>query len=222
MNSRHWLLLTTLGAAILSAGCFSGAYALATANDSKSNEITTRELPWASDTLVLHMAANVHYTQAPGPGKVVARGPHRSVSTLAVDGGQVRDELLHSGGPIDLTITAPDVKSFRLGNRSRLVVENYDQPTLHLAGEGGAQIEASGRATQVTVDMQGRTTANLARLATEDLAGDVGGFTTLVAAPTNASRVHVRGQGSLVLVTRPAMLDRITSDAGRIVDAASR
>lgn len=123
---------------------------------------------------------------------------------------------------LELTITAPDVTSFRLGNRSKLVIEQYDQPTLYLAGEGGAQIEASGHAQRVTVELQGRTTANLARLDTAELAGEVGGFTTLVAAPTSASRVHVRSQGSLVLVTRPPIIEERTSDAGRIVDASLR
>ena len=78
MNSKTRLILAALGSALVSAGCFSGAYALATSNDSGSSEIVSREIPWDDSTsLNLEVRSVVRYVQAPGAGKVVARGPHR-------------------------------------------------------------------------------------------------------------------------------------------------
>jgi hypothetical protein len=50
MKSNTRLMLVAIAAALVSAGCFSGAHALATANDSGNHEIVTREIPWDDST----------------------------------------------------------------------------------------------------------------------------------------------------------------------------
>jgi len=110
MNSTTQLLFVAIGSALVSAGCFSGAHALATSNDSGSSEIVSREIPWDDSTsLTLGVRSVVRYVQAPGAGKVVARGPHRSVSTLTVGGGDISDQLLHTGSTLEIVVTAPAI-----------------------------------------------------------------------------------------------------------------
>ena len=220
MNSKTRLILAALGSALVSAGCFSGAYALATSNDSGSSEIVSREIPWDNSTsLTLGVRSVVRYVQAPGPGKVVARGPHRSVSTLVVDNGDIHDELLHSGTTLEIVVTAPAISHFHLNGGSRLSIESYDQQSLFVSTEGKAHVDAAGRVDSVTVNMKGSGTVNLAKLAIGNAAVDIGGMSTLVLAPMKGANLKVRNYASAVLLSKPIELTSSLEDSGRVVDA---
>jgi hypothetical protein len=220
MNSKTRLILVALGSALVSAGCFSGAYALATSNDSGSSEIVSREIPWDNSTsLTLGVRSVVRYVQAPGPGKVVARGPHRSVSTLVVGNGDIHDELLHSGTTLEIVVTAPAISHFHLNGASRLSIEGYDQQSLFVSTEGKAHVDAAGRVESVTVNMKGSGTVNLAKLAIGNASVDIGGMSTLVLAPTKGANLKVRNYASAVLLSKPIELTSALEDSGRVVDA---
>ncbi len=221
MKLARLLLFTALGSALLSAGCLGGAYTLASVNDSGSTELITRELAWdGSDTLVPTLPSVTRYIQAPGPGKIIARGPHRSVSTLAVTNGRIHDRLLHTGAPIELTVTAPNVTTFAVNGRSTLSIEHFDQDTLTLSAQGIAQITVSGVTREVAVSMQGDGVVNLARLAAETLTGEVGGFGAVIGAPSRKADLQIDGSGSAVLLTRPPELNANITENGRLIDAS--
>jgi hypothetical protein len=216
------LVVVALAAAAISAGCFSGSYALATANDSGSTEIISRELPWDDSTsLSLGVRSVVRYVQQSGPGKVVARGPHRSVSTLQVSNGHIQDQLLRTGATLELTIFAPAISRFQLNGGSRLSIEGYDQRELHLSTEGSAFIDAAGRAETATIEMQGKGVINLSRFALDSAAANIGGMSTLVLAPSLGADLKVRNFAAAVLLTRPSALTTALADSGRVVDAAA-
>jgi hypothetical protein len=215
------LLFTALGSALLSAGCLGGAYTLASANDSGSTELVTREIPWdGAETLVPTLPSVTRFIQAPGPGKIIARGPHRSVSTLMVTNGRVHDTLMHTGAVIELTVTAPNVKTFAVNGRSTLSIENYDQDKLTLSTQGVARISVSGRARDVDVSMQGDGVVNLARLAAESLTGKIGGFGAVIGAPSQKADLDIDGSGSAILLTRPSQLNTDIVENGRLIDAS--
>jgi hypothetical protein len=223
MKSTTRLLSLALIAAVVSAGCFSGAYKLATSNDSGNREIITREIPWDDSTsLTLGVDSVVRYVQAPGAGKVVARGPHRSVSTLVVANGDVRDQLLHTGATLELVVTAPAISRFHLNGGSRLSIEGYDQKNLFVSTEGKAAVDAAGRVNDVAVEMKGSGTVNLARLTTGNASASIGGMSTLVLAPSMDADLTVRNFASVVLVSRPKELKTSLLDSGRVVDAAAQ
>jgi hypothetical protein len=215
------LALVAILSALLSAGCLGGAYTLANVNDSGEAGIITREIPWdGSSKASLGLPAVVRYVQAPGPGKIVARGPHRSVSTLKVTNGTIHDTLLRTGAVLEITLTAPSVNSFYLNGRSRLSIEGYDQGNLTLYTEGEAAIDASGRAGDVRIFMQGDGAINLARLGVEALDGDINGASTVVAAPTQRANLDVSGMASAILLTRPTDLETHLEEGGRVIDAS--
>jgi hypothetical protein len=220
MKPVRILTVVAVGCALLSAGCFGGAYTLASGNDSGSQEIVTREIPWdGSSSVTLDVAAVMRYVQAPGPAKIVARGPHRSVSTLTVTDGHIHDQLLHTGAVLEITLTAPSVTSFHVNGRSHLIVESFDQPALTITAQGSAEVTASGRAQHVALDMEGAGAVNLARLQTETISGSQKGVGTLIAAPQRRFDVDVEGLGSAVLLTRPSEGVH-ASDGARILDAS--
>jgi len=150
---------------------------------------------------------------------VVARGPHRSVSTLVVDNGDIHDELLHSGTSLEIVVTAPAISHFHLNGGSRLSIEAYDQQSLFVSTEGKAHVDAAGRVDSVTVNMKGSGTVNLAKLAIGNAAVDIGGMSTLVLAPTKGANLKVRNYASAVLLSKPIELTSSLEDSGRVVDA---
>ena len=221
MKISSRLLAVAVGAAAISAGCFSGSYALATANDSGSSQIISRELPWDDSTsLSLGVRSVVRYVQQNGPGKVVARGPHRSISTLVISNGHIHDQLLRTGATLELTIFAPAISRFQLNGGSRLSIEGYDQRHLYLSTEGSAFIEAVGRADTAMIEMQGKGVINLSRFKLDSAAASIGGMSTLVLAPSQGADLKVRNFASAVLLTRPPVLTTALADSGRVVDAA--
>jgi hypothetical protein len=221
MKPIRLLAFTALGSALLSAGCIGGAYTLASVNDSGSSELVTREIPWdGSDTLVPSLPSVTRYIQAPGPGKVVARGPHRSVSTLTVTNGHIHDKLLHTGAVIELTVTAPNVKAFAVNGRSSLTIENFDQDSLTLTVKGTAQITASGRTQTASVDMQGDGIVNLARLKADRLTSKAGGLGIVIGAPTDSANLTLDGAAAAILLTHPPNLTTDIQEYGQIIDAS--
>lgn len=221
MKPARALTVVALGSALLSAGCLGGAYTLAMVEDSGSTELITRELPWDGSTKAsLELPAVMRYVQAPGPGRIVARGPHRSVSTLKVSNGAIHDTLLHTGAVLEITLTAPSVNSFELNGRSRLTIEGYDQESLALSTQGGATIEANGRAREVRVFMQGDSDINLARLNVEALDGYVSGIGTLVARPAQRASLNMTGMSAAILLTRPADIVTRLEGSSRVIDAS--
>jgi Putative auto-transporter adhesin, head GIN domain len=221
MKPVRTLVFIALGSALLSAGCLGGAYTLANVNDSGSTELVTREIPWdGSVKASLGLPAVMRYVQAPGPGRIIARGPHRSVSTLKVTGGTIHDTLMRTGAVLEITLTAPSVTSFHLNGRSRLTIEGYDQDSLTLHTQGAAAIDASGSARNIRVFMEGDGDINLARLGADAIDGDLDGFGALVAAPAQRANLNVSGMASVILLTRPPDLKTHLEDAGRVIDAS--
>jgi len=216
------LMLVALVSALVSAGCFSGAYSLANSKDSGNHEIVTREIPWdGSTSLSLGVNSVVRYVQAPGEGKIVARGPHRSVTTLVVDNGHIHDQLMSTGATLELVVTAPAISRFELNGGSRLSIEGYDQRSLFVSTEGKANVDAAGRVEDVAVEMKGSGTVNLARLAAINASVNIGGMTTVVMAPSAHANLNVRNYASVVLMSRPKELKTSLIDSGRVVDAAT-
>jgi hypothetical protein len=215
------LCFIALGGALVSAGCLSGAYQVANANDSGNTEVITRQIPWdGSRSLVVGVPATVRYVQGE-PAVITAKGPHRSVSTLEVNGGYVNDKLLRTGTRLDLEIRAPAISHFELNGRSTLQIEGYDQESLSVTTQGGATVDVDGRARNASISMQGRSGVNLSGLTLDSLDGKVGGTGTLVAAPTRLATLEVRNLASAVLLTRPAELKTTLIDEGRVIDATA-
>jgi hypothetical protein len=144
------------------------------------------------------------------------------VSTLVVGGGDIHDELLHTGATLEITVTAPAISRFHLSGGSRLSIEGYDQQNLFVSTEGKAHVDAVGRVGELTVNMKGSGTVNLARLTVDSASVDIGGMSTLVLAPTQGANLKVRNFASAVLMSQPKELKTSLEDSGRVVDATAQ
>ncbi len=93
---------------------------------------TTREIAWnGGDRLDLDIGANVIFNQAPGPAKLVISGPSGAVQDVELSGSHL--QFAHDtddDGPLQVTLTAPNVHSFAINGSGDLAINNYDQDEL--------------------------------------------------------------------------------------------
>ncbi|WP_374470454.1 GIN domain-containing protein [Phenylobacterium sp.] len=173
---------------------------------------TTRELAWTgADTLDLDVAADVVYTQAPGPAKLTITGPQRAVERVEIgDDGRISyDGFRHGRGRLQIVMTAPGVTRFRLSGSDQLTINDYRQDRLALELSGDSEVEARGEARALELDISGSGEADLGALKTVEAKVDISGSGEARIAPTEAADLDISGSGDITLLTRPA---RVTSD----------
>jgi Protein of unknown function (DUF2807). len=180
----------------------------------------TRTLDWdGSDRLSLRFPAEVVYTQAAdGPGKVVVTGPQRLLNRLEIDDGRLRVRRggAWRGGKVRVEVTAPNISRFHLSGANRLVIENYDQPSLSVDVSGASHVVARGRTDELDLDISGAGEADMSGLATRDAEVEISGAGEAAVAPTGRARLEISGMGEITLVTEPAELQTDISGAGRV------
>ncbi len=217
LNTKK-LLTAALAGIVVSASSFVLAASLAR-GDTRTHTVT-RELPWdGSESLYVDVPANVHYVQTAGEGKVIVTGAARSVSSLRAEGGELRDERWHTGDALDITLYAPKVSRFSIKGKDTLVIENYDQPELHIETSGRADVRASGRAGVVTLALEGAGWVDLSQLVSAGAEVSLTGSRHALLAPTEWAKVS--GGGSVVFVTRPAKVETNLGESGKVLYAAA-
>jgi hypothetical protein len=189
------------------------------ASDDSGSE-TTREVAWTGgDTLDIDVPADVQYTQAPGPGKLTISGPHRLVSDVEVDGGQVRfAHGRHDGhwGALVIAITAPAVNRFDVSGSGKLSIAGYKQDKLTLDLSGNADVEATGEAKALELTVSGSSDTDLTGLKLETADVDITGSGEATIAPTASANLNISGSGDVTLLTHPAKLESNVTGNGSI------
>lgn len=213
MNQAVKLLAIAAGCAAVCLSSFAASKTLEERDPAGAP--VTRELPWdGSETLTLEVPATVRFIQSAGPGKLVVTGTRRSVDTFSASGGVLSDSRWRSGKPVNVVIHAPRITRFSLKGSDSLTIESFDQPELAIETTGRSEVKVSGRAGRVTLQLQGFGWADLSGLTAAE--ADVtltGARHALVSA---RERVRVTGNGSVVMVVKPAKLELDLGDSGRV------
>jgi hypothetical protein len=187
----------------------------------------TRELAWTgSDRLEVEIPADVTYTQAPGPAKLVVTGPRRAIDDLVVEDGRIsfehsRRHRRNFGRALTITLTAPDVQRFDLDGSGRLEIRDYRQDKLDVSLAGSGDITARGQAREVNLDIAGSGRADLGQIVAETAEVNIAGSGEATVAPTKRARLDVSGSGDVTLLTPPADLQSEVSGSGTIRQGAS-
>lgn len=178
---------------------------------------TSREIAWSGgDEVEFDVRADVTYTQAPGPAKLVVTGPQGVVDRVIVDGQRVHFRGRTSYARLNIVMTAPNVTSFGINGSDRLTIENYSQDRLSLDLSGSAEVTARGRARDVSIDISGSGEAHLGELKAEAAVVDISGSGEATIAPTQSAKLDISGSGEVTLLTRPARLESDVSGSGTI------
>ena len=242
------LFIIAAAGIVLAAVCFGGAFALGgrdiaengwtiPANwefDSDRREFravdagptTTRTLEWAgAESLEIHLAADVEFTQAETPSMVIT-GPAELVRQIAVEGGRIdfddRGDRGFSGvrfrdAPrVRIVVAGPEVRRFELHGSQDLTVNDYDQDTFTLAIHGSGDVVARGRAQTVDLEIHGSGDADLSGLTSESAEVMIAGSGEAEVAPTGRADISIHGSGDVTLASRPAQVSRNIHGSGDI------
>ncbi|MGA0607238.1 GIN domain-containing protein [Phenylobacterium sp. VNQ135] len=180
--------------------------------------VATRTFAWdGSDRLSLSIPADVTYTQADGPAKVVVTGPQRILDRMDIDDGRIVVRRTHWGvRKVRIAVTAPNISRFHLSGANRLTIENYNQPSLSVDVSGASEVSARGRTDELDIDISGAGEAEMGQLATRDADVDISGAGEATVAPIGKARLQISGMGEINLTTEPSDLETDISGAGRI------
>jgi hypothetical protein len=185
---------------------------------SGSGPQTTREIAWSGgDLLEIDVPADVRFTQAPGPGKLVITGPQGSVERVEVEDGRIHfDRRVHNGGRMTIVMSAPDVSRFDIGGANRLTIEGYSKDRLEVELSGSSEVTAKGVAKTVELDIGGSGEADLGGVAAEGADVDISGSGEAIIAPKDWATLDISGSGEVHLLTNPPRLETDISGSGRI------
>ncbi len=186
----------------------------------------TRTLAWdGGDRLDIDVSADVTYVQGDAASVEIV-GPRDQVEALRLRAGRLTfnddDDTnvvmfgWRNHDRLQITVTAPSVRTFNLSSSGDLVIRNYDQPGLTIAINGSGEVEATGRTEAVDLDISGSGEADLSGLETRDADIDISGSGEAAVGPTGAARITISGSGDVDLTRRPASLTQSISGSGDV------
>jgi hypothetical protein len=185
--------------------------------------VETRTIPWSgASSLDVDIPADIMFTQAPGPGKLVITGPKGTVDEIEASGShlQFRDSPMDAQR-VKITMTAPDVGDFSLSGDETLAIAGFSQDNLALDISGSGRISAEGKTRTVTLDVSGDGDAELGKLAAQGARVDISGDGRTTIAPTDTADVDISGDGTVSLASHPATVHSDVSGDGRIVQGGT-
>ncbi|MBU1384551.1 MAG: DUF2807 domain-containing protein [Alphaproteobacteria bacterium] len=187
----------------------------------------TRTLAWdGSERLDVDVAADVTYVQGP-EASVEVVGPREQVEALRLSAGRLtfddgddKVEVVTFGwrdsDRLQITVTAPSVRTFDLSGSGELVIRDYDQPDLAVTINGSGEVDATGRTDAVDLDISGSGEADLSAVTTTDAKVTIAGSGDARIAPTGRADITISGSGDVQLTTRPATVSQSISGSGSV------
>lgn len=184
----------------------------------------TREIAWpGGDRIEFDAPADITFTQAPGPGKLVITGPQAALDRLELKGGELgyRDDFDFDDARVTVTMTAPDVRHFAINGDNSLTIGGYDQDDLAVEVSGHGTVSGKGKTHALSLEISGAGDVDLSGMATQSAQADISGSGRAYIAPTDAANLDISGSGEIDLLTHPPKLSSDVSGSGRIVQGAA-
>jgi hypothetical protein len=178
----------------------------------------SRELTWTGgDALEVDVPADVRFTQADGPARLVVRGPQGTIDHLVVRGGHVSfDRPMDDASDVTIELTAPKVRSFGINGSGKLDIRDYRQDELNLHVSGDGNVSAAGAAKTVNLVISGSGGADLANLASDGADVNISGSGNARVGPKTWAKLDISGSGDVTLLSHPSRLESHVSGSGSI------
>lgn len=177
----------------------------------------SRELAWSGEELQVQVPASVTFTQAPGPAKLVIRGPKDTLDHLHVADGVIGvDAGPYDGESLTIELTAPKVTRFAMNGSGHLNIAGFKQDSLDLRVSGNADIAAQGAARSVKLVISGSGSADLGSLAMDTAEVNISGSGSTKLGPKASAKLDISGSGEVTLTSHPKHLESHVSGSGTI------
>lgn len=182
---------------------------------------TTRQMAWTGgDSIDVELPANIQYTQADGPAKLVVTGSRDAVADVVIDDGHLRfDHDDRHEGDLTIVLTAPSVSRFTMDGSGKLAIAHYRQDRLTLDLSGDSDVIVDGEAKAVDLTISGSANADLGRVKAQSAKVEIEGSGEATVAPTDAADIDISGSGDVTLLTNPPKLRSNISGSGRVRQA---
>jgi hypothetical protein len=185
----------------------------------ESGKPSSRSLAWSGgDKAGIDIPATVHYRRGSGD-QLVVKGDSEVISHVRVIDGNVKMDcrMRHSDGRLDVTLPGRDFKAFALAGSGSLSLDDIDQPDLKISLAGSGDVEATGKTSNLNVNLAGSGDARLGALAADRVKLRMAGSNNVEVAPKDDLDVDIAGSGKVVLRTEPHALETHIAGSGRIV-----
>lgn len=178
----------------------------------------SRDLAWSGgDTLDIGLPADVRFTQAAGPAKLVVRGPEDVISHVRVDHGRVEfDAPSLDADEVTIELTAPKVTRFLVSGTGRLAIHDYQQDQLSIRITGDGNVTADGAAKAAAVEISGSGDADLAALSLDGADVAITGSGEAKVGPKSWAKLNISGSGNVDLLSHPRRLESQISGSGHV------
>lgn len=189
------------------------------------NTPASRDLVWnGGDTLRIAIPADVRFTQGP-VASIHITGAKYAVDRVTVrDGGLTYDQDMSNtrspAEPLQVIMTAPGVKHFRIAGHKTLRIEGYDQDDFGASIAGSGKIIAHGKAQTSTLHIAGSGDIDTAGLTTQETNVHIAGSGDAAIAPSERAVISIAGSGDVTIKSRPKEISRHVAGSGRIVQDA--
>ena len=184
----------------------------------------TRSVAWdGQDRAAVALPANIHY-QAGSGDTLIVKGNPEVVAHVRVRNGVVGLDC--HGGNFDLgrdnrlDITLPGrrtFKSFDLLGVGDMQLTDLSQPDVKITLSGSGNIEASGKADNLEVNIRGSGKIKVGDLAAKSADVSIAGSGSVEIAPQDALDVSIAGSGNIYLKSEPKKLQTSIAGSGRII-----
>ena len=195
----------------------------------------TRNLEWTGgNSLTVDFSADVTYVQGDTPG-VVITGPQKAADRVRLVDGRLTlrdsddraERVLIEFGPqgirgwseserLKITVTAPNVDSFRMAGSGDLTVERYDRPTISVMIDGSGDVKVDGKAGKLELRINGSGDAELEGLEVADANLDIAGSGDASVGPTGEAVVSIAGSGDVIFTRRPKNVQQNVNGSGDV------
>lgn len=167
--------------------------------------------------LTIDAPATLRFTRG-ADTRMAVEGPARIVRNLTWENGRL--SLGNRGrwfnGPLEVTITAPQLAGLTLHGASDVELVDLDQPALTIDAYGAVDLDASGKVRRLDVSSHGAGNLDLEDVDAGDATLRVFGVGNIDVSATGRVDAGISGAGNISLHRKPASLTSKVSGIGAI------
>ena len=185
----------------------------------------SRSFAWdGGNSVTVEVPVNLHYR--PGPSTTLeAKGDPEMLAHLKVHDGKIdmNCRIRHwRHQRINITLPGREFREYHIAGVADLDLQGLNQASLKIEIAGSGDVNASGKADDMKLEIAGRGTARMKDLAVKNLNVDIAGRGEVETSPSEKADIDIAGSGNVKLYTEPKSLDTSIMGSGNVEHLAGK